>query len=747
MIIKYTIIWFKYKIKKHLSEIILVNLMVFISIIVPFVREERYLKDCLDSLANQLLSDEEVILVLNGVDENLSDLLNNYQDKLNIIIKSFDNEVGVGKARNEALKIASGKYVYFIDSDDYIYEDALAKLVDVAKKTDADLINGERISTYFIRERFNEEFEETTPLKKGKLSDQDYSFKLLVSENAHGEETLSVLHSLIKRDRIGDVKFREDKIYHIDYNFMLSVLDDIESFYGVENALYGKRISDDFINAPSLRQIEENSFSNYYGEYKNVLEQLKSSKYDMLKREMAQSYYKYYCDIFSEKLISDLDNRWRGEYLDKMIDISKDFKLIKLNFIQKREINALQSKNLRLLNRFIKLRKGKMKFKRLFEETWRFKSLIYFRYFNKKPIVNNKIIFESFNGEFYSDNPKYIYQYLNENYNEDFEFVWVINDKNVKIPGNPKKVKRLSLKHYKELATSKYWVINTRQSAIYDKRNSQIMLSTWHGTPLKRLGFDMGNVHLNNPRTKESYKIDSAEWKYLISPNRYTTEILKRSFAYEGEVLETGYPRNDILHCGTDKANEIKNKLGLPSDKKVILYAPTWRDVETYELDNAEYKLKLDLDKLKESLGDEYIILIRTHYLITDNLYLGDCDDFAFNVSQYDDIAELYLISDILITDYSSVFFDFANLKRPILFYTYDLDEYENELRGFYIDIRNEVPGPLLKTTEEVIDKIINIDSVVDEYREKYDEFYERFCSLEDGNASGRVVERIWGNN
>ena len=139
--------------------------------------------------------------------------------------------------------------------------------------------------------------------------------------------------------------------------------------------------------------------------------------------------------------------------------------------------------------------------------------------------------------------------------------------------------------------------------------------------------------------------------------------------------------------------------------------------------------------------------MIRTHYLITDNLYLGNSEDFAFNVSQYDDIAELYLISDILITDYSSVFFDYANLKRPILFYTYDLDEYENELRGFYIDIRTEVPGPLLKTTEEVIESIKNIDSLTEEYSEKYDKFYERFCNLEDGNASKRVVESVWGKN
>ena len=127
---------------------------------------------------------------------------------------------------------------------------------------------------------------------------------------------------------------------------------------------------------------------------------------------------------------------------------------------------------------------------------------------------------------------------------------------------------------------------------------------------------------------------------------------------------------------------------------------------------------------------------------------LGDLTNykgFAFDYSSYDDIAELYLISDILITDYSSVFFDFANLKRPILFYPYDLEEYNRIDRGFYIDIYNDLPGPLLFTTEEIIDSVKNIDKVKEEYCEIYEGFYEEFCNFEDGTASKRIVEKVWG--
>jgi CDP-glycerol glycerophosphotransferase len=119
-------------------------------------------------------------------------------------------------------------------------------------------------------------------------------------------------------------------------------------------------------------------------------------------------------------------------------------------------------------------------------------------------------------------------------------------------------------------------------------------------------------------------------------------------------------------------------------------------------------------------------------------------EDFAINLSKYDDITEIYLVSDICITDYSSVFFDFANLKRPVLFYTYDIDKYRDILRGFYIDINTEVPGPLLYTTEEVIDSIQKIDQVTEQYKERYAQFYDRFCSVDDGNASKRTVERVF---
>ena len=137
----------------------------------------------------------------------------------------------------------------------------------------------------------------------------------------------------------------------------------------------------------------------------------------------------------------------------------------------------------------------------------------------------------------------------------------------------------------------------------------------------------------------------------------------------------------------------------------------------------------------------KYIILFRTHYFVANYIDLSKYEGFVYNVSTYDDINDLYIISDLLITDYSSVFFDYSNLKRPIYFYMYDFDEYKNNLRDFYIDL-SELPGPITKTQDELMDELKNISTYESRYREIYDKFNARFTYLEDGHSSVRVIEQ-----
>nr|WP_249226037.1 CDP-glycerol glycerophosphotransferase family protein [Oceanobacillus jordanicus] len=362
------------------------------------------------------------------------------------------------------------------------------------------------------------------------------------------------------------------------------------------------------------------------------------------------------------------------------------------------------------------------------------------------PIKENVVFFESFLGKSYSDSPKYIYEYLLNN-NLGYKCVWSVRETK-DIPGNPIQVKRFSLRYFYYLARAKYWVSNIRLPKSLNKREGNVYLQTWHGTPLKTLVLDQKDIFSADPKYKENFYIQSRRWDYLSSPNQYSSDIFRRAFKFEKEMLEFGYPRNDILYQKNNDSNikEMKEKLQIPLNKKVILYAPTWRDDEFFSRGNYKFTLRLELDKMQENLSDDYIILLRTHYHIANRLDVSDYQGFVYDFSVYDDIAELYLVSDILITDYSSVFFDYAHLKRPILFYTYDIEKYRDQLRGFYFDMEQEVPGPLLMTTDEVVNAVENINEVSKKYSDKYENFYNKYCLWDDGQASEKTVKAVFHN-
>lgn len=367
--------------------------------------------------------------------------------------------------------------------------------------------------------------------------------------------------------------------------------------------------------------------------------------------------------------------------------------------------------------------------------------------FGKMKQKDNWIVFESFVGRNYSGQPKYIYQYLQKNYGDKYKYIWVVNDKKLEIDGKCKKVKRFRLGYYYYMTRSKFWVNNMRQPHAYPKRNSQVMLETWHGTPLKKLVFDMDDVHSANPKYKQIVYKQSRKWDYLLSDNPFSTDRFESCFMYDRDkILELGYPANDPLYASDlkEKATELKKRMGIPLDKKVLLYAPTWRDDNSYGAGEYKFELALDLNRLQKELGDEYVVLLRMHYWIVDKLDLSELTDFVVNVSDYSDITDIYIVSDICMTDYSSVFFDYANLQRPILFYMYDLEKYRDVLRGFYLDIEKELPGPILTDNEQVLAALKNIDVVSMEYKDKYQEFYDRFCCIDDGHAAERVCNKVF---
>jgi len=365
------------------------------------------------------------------------------------------------------------------------------------------------------------------------------------------------------------------------------------------------------------------------------------------------------------------------------------------------------------------------------------------------------ILFGTFNGKSYACTPKAIYEYLlSEKIYEDYHFIWVFEDiekysyllenRNTQIVKNRSREFDIALKK------SKYWFCNYRLYDYIVPEKNQVYIQCWHGTPLKRLGYDIENSQnaMNSvDEIYEKYRTDAERFKYLLSPSPFASEKFATAWNLEktgqkDKIVEVGYPRNDyLLNCSEDEQKKIKKSLGVSPKKKVILYAPTWRDNQYSAQLGYTYKNNVDFDKMREELADEWIILFRAHYFVANSFDFEKYKGFVYDVSNYNDINELYVISDLLITDYSSVFFDFANLKRPMLFFMYDLQFYAKDLRGFYIDLE-ELPGPIVETEEEMLKKIKSLSQWY-YYDEKYKKFNQKFNCLDDGKASKRLVEKV----
>lgn len=367
------------------------------------------------------------------------------------------------------------------------------------------------------------------------------------------------------------------------------------------------------------------------------------------------------------------------------------------------------------------------------------------------PCEKNMVLFISFHGRGYSDNPKAIYEYLRKQ-NSDLKYIWAIKNhkqKNIQIEG-AKVIEYFSIPYFYYLARSKYWVVNCKLPTYILKKENQVYLQTWHGTPLKRLAHDivLDNKDTTFYRSKMSaeemyntYDEDVRKYNYMISPNPYSTKVFKSAFRINEErLIETGYPRNDILVNSTnDQIVRIKEKLGLPKDKKVLLYAPTWRD-NSYVIEGYTFKLQVDFRKWQEALGEEYVVVFKPHYLIINDFDIKAFEGFVYEASATSDIAELYLISDLLITDYSSVFFDYAILNRPMYFYMFDLDEYASELRGFYFDIYETLPGPIVQNENDLLAQIKNSNFDYDRLKK----FNQEFNEFHDGQCAKKVCDILF---
>ena len=729
-----------------------------VSVIVPYHKGPSYLEECVKSIENQGLSDLEILIVDDRGGHDVPESVLKAEHVRHIVLEEEfgakgRQEIpvrpfGVAVARNTGVRYATGDNLYFLDADDYLWGDALARLVKLADEKKAKVVTGNRYSTWFRPISFTFDKAGADTKIDGIVPLQGNTLKNVLNRR------FTVQHLLIQKEYYDSMKFEFD-VYNTFYSDVPVVA---RMFAGAAGdmwadggSIYVWRRRNDPVHMPALCQQKGKWRSGEFIEAYEAACKCLEEDGGPQKAYLLGALNWWLCWFTLRKFPRQIKGKRAVRYTKNLQKI-KDEEFGQMNkrfrFLQRIELKCIRRGNYRmaaLAGKLVHIWRKKCGIFGKPIQYWRFLDKLVFQ---KMRIREDWVFVESFFGKSYSDSPKYLYEYLYDKYGDQYRFIWCLNRRTREVKGRPSICRRHSLRYVYYTARAKYFICNTRQPAWFKKRKETVFVETWHGTPLKKLAFDLEDIHAVSQDHKKLFYSQSKEWDYLVSANRFSTDVFERAFCFPREkIIETGYPRNDILyseHAGRI-AEEVKRELGIPKGKRVILYAPTWRDNQFYEKAKYKFTLVLDLERMRREFGNDSVLLLRTHYYIADRLELSGLDDFVYNGSGYGDVSRLYLVSDICITDYSSVFFDFANLKRPLLFFAYDLEDYKEEIRGMYLDMEKELPGPVVQTNDELIDALRHLDEVTEQYRERYERFYDKFCHIDDGNAAERVVQAVFG--
>lgn len=357
--------------------------------------------------------------------------------------------------------------------------------------------------------------------------------------------------------------------------------------------------------------------------------------------------------------------------------------------------------------------------------------LIIFRIFP----IKKKILFSSFCGKQYSDNPRAIFEEMKKQYS-DWKYVWVINDPTIKVEG-AKTVKDYSIIMLYHLATSKIWIDNSRKWNWVVKRNKQYYVQTWHGDVcLKKIEKD-AEVSLDQNYVKTAIH-DSKMADLMISGSKFRTQNYRTSFWYDGEILEKGTPKSDVFYKNpVPIINKVKNFYNIKDETKILLYAPTFRvdsNISCYDLN---YNTLLDY--LHNTWGGNWVIIIRLHPKIQEKSKILEYDERILNGTCYSSFDELLIASDLMITDYSGTMFHAIEAKKKVVLYASDIDDYMND-RGTYFQIR-DLPFPLSRNQKELYDILLNFDDA--EYFQKIEKMKFKLGYFNNENSSKVVAQEI----
>ena len=350
----------------------------------------------------------------------------------------------------------------------------------------------------------------------------------------------------------------------------------------------------------------------------------------------------------------------------------------------------------------------------------------------------NRIVFSSFGGRKYDDSPRCMYEAMREDSRfKDYELIWALGNPDAfDVPG-AKKVQCDTIAYYKTLMSAAVWVTNsTMERGLSFKPKRIFNVNSWHGSAIKKMGSDISKENSSfGSKGKENHN------DIMLAQGQYDVDVFSRVFGVPVSNFRViGLPRNDeLVNCNTEENRKrIRAHLGIQEGKKVILYAPTFREYDKDSGLNCKLSVPIDLKKWENALGEEYVLLMRAHYEVVKMMVIED-NGFVKNVSSYPNLNELMIVSDLLVSDYSSIFFDYSVQDKPMLCFAYDYDKYSSK-RGMYFDIRKKLEGNS-ENEDQLIEAIRNLDTdkavaITRRFRKEYVE--------KSGTASKQSVEIIW---
>ena len=742
-----------------------------LSIIIPFYRGEQYLDDCLTGIREGGFDDVEVVVC----DDDPMD------------------PRGVAFSRNRGLERAHGDYILFLDSDDYFLPGDIARAMEEALKNPDCVTVLSLCGTFYCRDAVIEKrvpkpfFEMQIPTLQRAVG-LIIPSKLIINKRFperfryHSElPFVTELSRCVRFVPANGVQYFK-RIHNDPVNFPSLSQEEspvrIASFCGSFTEAVGvlrdgiTKKTADTENQKELAGTENTKGPGVKETLKALVECAGRFFEAVLTGDTAPS------GLGVSPKLTDIDMPAVKKALETVdISVLSD----KKDAGKRKILSALAAGDRAKAQKVAKRILFKKKKKGLFGSKNQWRLAFYRKVAMRMKVKKDLVFFESFNGDQYGDSPRYIYEYYIGNNPANRKFVWslvhgrdsreettagkrplkrsLVHGRDSReettagagkknrpaVPGKCRFVKPGSMRYMLALARAGILVSNMRQPSWYIKRKGQFFFETWHGTPLKKLVFDMDEVYTASPGYKKIFYDQSRKWDYLLSGNPYSSEVFEHAFMLPKEkIVELGYPRNDRLKAGgeEDEKRALKEKLGLPADKKIILYAPTWRDNKFRG--SGDYEMPLPFKKGFSESAKDCFFLLRMHYFVSGTDDTREAfGESAVDVSSYNDINDLYLVSDMLVTDYSSVFFDYALLGRPIVFYAYDEEEYKGELRGLYFDMESYCPGPVVRTQEELADVLKKDEEYFKPYLERFYSVGEFFAGPGDARASERTVKFI----